>query len=187
MRPRPSLLGSISNFDTNFTSNFFFQWNFQNNVGHQSCCEGNRDLSQSLCEMARFVQGLLSHKPNYVNISSQASNTRFWYKIQKIDFSILTQILAAVFLGHCVADFCWIHPPQEVEITTSRTGGVTGRPETMCPRANVLGPLVPDESSRKHNIPVMIHPCHFASTKTYCMMHNDRGCINPGTLCHKYD
>ena len=27
-------------------------------------------------------------------------------------------------------------------------GGVTGRPETMCPRTNVLGPLVP-----KLNVP----------------------------------
>jgi len=42
-------------------------------------------------------------------------------------------------------------------------GGVTGRPESMCPRANVLGPLVPkwivsgEKLSRHWYIPVIIH------------------------------
>jgi len=31
-----------------------------------------------------------------------------------------------------------------------------------------------DESSPKHNVPALIHPCHFSPTKTYSIMHNDR-------------
>jgi len=29
------------------------------------------------------------------------------------------------------------------KVPVCQNGGVTGRPETMCPRTNVLGPLVP--------------------------------------------
>jgi len=35
-------------------------------------------------------------------------------------------------------------------------------------------PGPPNESSRKHKVPDLIHPCHFAPTKTYCIMHIDR-------------
>jgi len=44
-----------------------------------------------------------------------------------------------------------------------------------------------DESSRKHNVPALIHPCHFAPTYTYCIMHNNRdvSCrdiVSPATI-----
>jgi len=34
------------------------------------------------------------------------------------------------------------------------------------------GPLY--ESSWKHNIPALKHPCNFEPSKTLCIMHNDR-------------
>jgi len=42
------------------------------------------------------------------------------------------------------------------------SGGVTGRPETMCPRTNVLGPLVPYiNRPRNFNIPGLINLCRY--------------------------
>jgi len=41
-------------------------------------------------------------------------------------------------------------------------GRVTGCPETMCPHTNVLRPLVPQiYRPLGHNVPGLIHPCHF--------------------------
>jgi hypothetical protein len=40
------------------------------------------------------------------------------------------------------------------------------------------GPLY--EFSRKHNVPALIHPCNFAPTKTYRLMHNDKEVSNQG-------
>jgi len=38
--------------------------------------------------------------------------------------------------------------------------------------SGTLGPL--NETSRKHKVPALIHPCYFAPTKTYCIMPYDR-------------
>jgi len=51
------------------------------------------------------------------------------------------------------------------DISGCAMGGVTGRPKTMYPPyefAGTPGPL--DESSRKHNVPAVMHTCHFALT-----------------------
>jgi len=53
---------------------------------------------------------------------------------------------------------------RNIFLTASKLdGGVTGRPETMCPRTKVLGPLVPklivpcDTMSQDLYIPVIMH------------------------------
>jgi len=46
------------------------------------------------------------------------------------------------------------------------------------------GPL--DELSLKHNVPALIHPCHFASISTYSIMNNDRGVSMPGHCVKTY-
>jgi len=43
-------------------------------------------------------------------------------------------------------------------------GGVTGRPETMCPSTNVLG----------HLVPKLIHPCHFDHIYVLFPAYNDK-------------
>jgi len=65
-------------------------------------------------------------------------------------------------------------------LSTSFVGGVTGRPKTMCPRTNVLGPLVPN----------WIVPCDTISLDWYIpvIMHNTirfGWCKIAGTLCFR--
>jgi len=65
---------------------------------------------------------------------------------------------------------CYRHSTYSKEI-----GGGTGLPETICPRTNVLGPLVPklnvpcDTMSLDWYIPVILN------TYTYCIMHVMKG------------
>ena len=52
--------------------------------------------------------------------------------------------------------------------------GVMGLPEKMCPPYEFSKTPYPiNESSLKHHVLALIHPCHFASNCTYCLMHND--------------
>jgi len=69
-----------------------------------------------------------------------------------------------------------------LKIITERWDDETGRPETMCTRTNVLGPLVP-----KLIIPcdtMLIHPCHFALYNTFRLGQNDRDVSMKGHCVH---
>jgi len=81
----------------------------------------------------------------------------------------------------CIAQRFWV--PAKIGHYCALTGGVTGRPETMYPRTNVLGPLVSklnapcDMMSLDWYIPVIMH-----FTIRICDAICQR-CISPGTLC----
>ena len=70
-------------------------------------------------------------------------------------------------------------PARILKLRTRRKTGVGGwgdgtSRKDLSPYECSETPCPLDETSRKHNVPALIHPCHFAPAKTYCIMHNDR-------------
>ena len=55
-----------------------------------------------------------------------------------------------------------------------KSGGVMGRPETMCPRTNFLGPWSQINRPETQCVPGMIQPCHYMRDTINICDKNDR-------------